>query len=149
MEGIPAFQISTTRIYNSNSSPPSPSFWKEASLLLTVFLMCTVWILTNAGAAGILSTWKAQWCSGGCIPNRWRHHGHKPESCQPLGRRGFCMTIQGNLGEWSMSRPKLWVHQSLLCDGGQITITYHCSVQDALHDKFAWPLLYFWEYHWD
>ena len=29
----------------------------------------------------------------GCIPNRWRHHGHKPEtSCQPLGRRGFCMT---------------------------------------------------------
>ena len=51
--------------------------------------------------------------SGGCSPNLW-HHGHKPESSsQPLGRRGFCMTTHGNLGEWSMSRPKLWAHLSL------------------------------------
>ena len=69
--------------------------------------------------------------SRGCIPNWWRYHGHKPESCQPLGRHGFCMTTQGNLGEWSISRPKLWVHQSLLCDGGQITIVYHGLIQDA------------------
>ena len=35
--------------------------------------------------------------SGGCTPNRRRHHGHKPVSgCQSLGKRGFCTTTHIN-----------------------------------------------------
>ena len=45
--------------------------------------------------------------SWGCTPDRWHHHGHKPE------RRGFCMMAHGNLCEPSMSWPKLWAHPSL------------------------------------
>ena len=78
--------------------------------------MCTVLIVTNAGAAGVLSTWKAQSCSG-----QWRLHSKPMTSPWSQAREQLPATWgawllygnTGNLGEWSMSRPKLWDHQSL------------------------------------
>ena len=70
MEITNAFQTSTTKILKSKPVISRfLSFWKEASLLFTVFWMCKIQILTNAGAAVVLFTWKAQSCSG-----QWRPH---------------------------------------------------------------------------
>ena len=72
--------------------------------------------------------------SGGCTPNPWHHHGHKPESsCQPLGRRGFCMAtlVIWVSGLWA--GPSFELTRACPENGGQITITYHYLAQDALH----------------
>ena len=48
IERINSFQTSTTMIFKSKPViAPTPSFWKEASLLLTVFWMYTVYIPTE------------------------------------------------------------------------------------------------------
>ena len=144
MEGIHAFQISTTRIYNLNSSshPHHPSERKQACYSLFSWCARSKFLPTSQHE-------KLRRAVEDAFQTNDVTMATNQKATRQLGRRGFCMTTQGNLVEWSMSRPKLWVHQSLLCDGGQITITYHCSVQDALHGKFAWPPLYFWVYHWD
>ena len=117
MKGIHAFQTSTTRIYNLNSSshPLHPSERRQACYSLFAGCARSKFLPTREQQGSSQHDKLSRAVdSGGCIPNRWRHHGHKPESCQPLGRRGFCITTQGNLGEWFLSRSKLWVHKSLL-----------------------------------
>ena len=111
-----AFQTSTAKIYKSKLViTPSPSFWKEASLLHTVFYVHGLKSYQRRSSRG--PPHEKLSCavdSGGCTPNQWRHHGHKPESSwQALGRRGSCMTTHGNPGQWSMIHPKLWAHPSL------------------------------------
>ena len=99
--------------------PISGSFWapnwtwfgKEASLLLTFCWMYTVLILTNAGAAGVLSAWKAQSCSG-----QPRLHSKSMTSPWSQAREQLPATwearfLYDNMW-WSMRRLKLWAHPS-------------------------------------
>ena len=75
---IPVSKIKQVPPRNFEFKPvitPSPSFWKEASLLLTVFWMYTVYIFINAAASEVLSIRTALPCS-----EQWRLHSKQTTS---------------------------------------------------------------------